>query len=90
MRPDQVLAPQQRLRDLKLVYDAGDWSVAQFLWLHQDGDWRHRVGMRWNGPNHDPGDPQVNGEATWFLLPENIIADFVLMYAWRRRRREPI
>lgn len=79
MRPQDVRSPQDTLSDLKVVYDAGDWSVAEFTWKHDDGA-RRRVGIRWNGNENELGNPQSSGHATWFLLPENLIAELILTY----------
>jgi hypothetical protein len=54
------------------------------MWLEQDGTKRRRVGIRWNGCENELGNPRSTGYGTWFLLPENLIAEFVERYAFRR------
>ena len=83
MRPENVISPQQRLRNLAVVYsDPQDgWSVATMEYEHE-GVWSDRVGIRWNGDTDQSlGHPQVSGNSVWFLLPENLLAELVLTYA---------
>ena len=83
MRPENVISPQQRLRNLNVIYsDARDnWSVATIEYEH-DREWSGRVGNRWNGDSDGSlGHPQVSGRSVWFLLPQNLLAELVLTYA---------
>jgi hypothetical protein len=47
----------------------GSWSVARVTW-----EGRERIGIRWNGGDDGPGigNPQSRGNATWFILPEEL------------------
>jgi hypothetical protein len=89
MRPHDVTSPQNKLSNLEVIHDNGDWAVATFDWAHTSGP-RRRVGIRWNGDGDDIGNPQSSGHATWFLLSENMIAEFVEMYATRRESGEAL
>ena len=90
MRPEDVLSPLNRLSNLDVIYSSGQgpgsWSVAQFRWLDEiNNEIRGRVGIRWNGPDNEKGNPTSSGHATWFVLPENLISELVLTYAkWLR------
>jgi hypothetical protein len=87
MHPENVVSPQDKLSELEVIYDAGEWSVAEFNWQHEDGT-RPRIGIRWNGNEYELGNPQSSGHATWFVLPENLIAELVSTYAeWRAANR---
>jgi hypothetical protein len=72
--PATVLSPKDGIRDLKVIYDTGprpySWSVAEFDWW---GDGRV-LGIRWNGEVNESskGHPQVRGNATWFVLPDEL------------------
>jgi hypothetical protein len=85
MRPEDVNSPREKLSDLRIVYSGGEgpglWSVAQFFWRNPGEEKRQRVGIRWNGAEDSKGNPTSSGNATWFVLPENLIADLVLTYA---------
>ena len=85
MRPEDVTSPREKLSDLRIVYSSGQgpgsWAVAQFFWRNSSEEKRQRVGIRWNGPEDAKGNPTSSGNATWFVLPENLIADLVLTYA---------
>lgn len=75
MRPDLVTSPKSRLRGLNIehVNEEEGWSIATFEWLHEDGQWRKRIGMRWNGADGALGNPIArNNFATWFSLPESV------------------
>jgi len=91
MRPEDVDSPREKLSNLTVVHNAAaeGWSVATFMWLHEDG-LRRRVGIRRNGDDGEVGNPQSRGVATWFVLPENLIAAFVEMYAARRERKNAL
>ena len=84
MNPELVLSPQDRIRHLRVIctnYDEG-WSVAEMEWRHRDsGEWRWRIGMRWDGAEGELGNPQSSGHATWFLVPEGEIARMISEYA---------
>jgi len=43
--------------------------VARVNWEDED-----RIGIRWNGSAKDPGigNPQSRGNATWFILPQEL------------------
>ena len=71
IEPATVLAPKNSVRSLEIVYSTanGGWSVARVGW-----EGTARVGIRWNGTQDGPGigNPQSRGNATWFLLPEEL------------------
>ena len=92
MRPQSVDSPKDRLSELSVVHNAvaEGWSVATCMWREEDGTQSRRVGIRWNGDENELGHPQSTGHATWFLLPENLIAEFVEMYAARRERGDAL
>jgi hypothetical protein len=81
MRPEQVLSPQTRIRGLRVVFTNSDegWSIAEMEWRHHGtGEWRRRVGMRWDGAEGELGNPQSSGHPTWFLVPEGDISQMIL------------
>jgi hypothetical protein len=86
--PAQVNSPKDRVRDVRVVYDAGrtegSWSVATLKWNEQP-----RVGLRWNGEEGESGkgNPQSRGNATWFIVPDQL-AEEVLQAARRLRQTE--
>ena len=72
--PNSVLSPKGRIRNVEVLFDrgpaAGDssWSAAEV-----EFDGRPRIGIRWNGsPDHGVGNPQSRGNATWFILPDEL------------------
>jgi hypothetical protein len=56
---------------VEVLYNRGQggWSVARVTW-----EGRERIGIRWNGGDDGPGigNPQSRGNATWFILPEEL------------------
>jgi hypothetical protein len=79
--PNTVQSPRGLVEDIHVVYDKGptelSWSIAQLKW-----DKRPAVGIRWNGDVDKPGSgqPQSRGNATWFIVPDEI-ADAVVAAA---------
>jgi len=71
IEPATVLAPKASVRSVEILYSTrnGGWSVARVGWEGSD-----RVGIRWNGSEDGPGigNPQSRGNATWFILPEEL------------------
>lgn len=71
IEPATVLAPKASIRSVEILYSTGNggWSVARVGWEGSE-----RVGIRWNGAEHGPGigNPQSRGNATWFILPEEL------------------
>jgi len=69
--PATVLAPKTSVRSVEVLYstDNGGWSVARVGW-----EGSARIGIRWNGTDDGPGigNPQSRGNATWFILPEEL------------------
>lgn len=87
MRPEDVRAPKDRIRNPRVIYTNPDeaWSIAEMEWRDTDTDrWSLRVGMRWDGREGELGNPQSSGHPTWFLLPEGEISHFALQYAEER------
>src|SRR5437879_13631376 len=71
IEPATVLAPKASVRFVEILYSTGDvgGSVARVGWEGSE-----RVGVRWNGAEKNPGigNPQSRGNATWFILPEEL------------------
>ena len=71
VEPSTVLAPKASVRSVEILHSTGSggWSVARVGW-----EGSQRVGIRWNGAKGGPGigNPQSRGNATWFLLPEDL------------------
>jgi hypothetical protein len=83
--PQDVLSPQSNIVSVNVVFDglADSWCVAEIMWREDaQSEPRGRVGIRWNGTDeHAMGNPQSTARPTWFMLPENLIAEAVLAYA---------
>ena len=73
VEPATVWAPKASVRFLEILYNTGPggWSVARVNWEGVE-----RIGIRWNGADDGPGigNPQSRGNATWFILPEELEA----------------
>lgn len=71
IEPATVVAPKASIRSVEILYSTrnGGWSVARVGW-----EGSYRVGIRWNGSDDGPGigNPQSRGNATWFILPEEL------------------
>ena len=71
VEPATVLAPKASVRSVEILYSTGNggWSVASVGWEGSE-----RVGIRWYGAEDGPGigNPQSRGNATWFILPEEL------------------
>jgi hypothetical protein len=70
VEPSTVWAPKAAIRSVEVLYNrgAGEWSVARVVW-----GGREKIGIRWNGDNGPGiGNPQSRGNATWFILPEEL------------------
>jgi hypothetical protein len=73
VEPATVWAPKASVRSVEIVYNSkpggpGGWSVARVNWEDED-----RIGIRWNGGDGPGvGNPQSRGNATWFILPEEL------------------
>jgi hypothetical protein len=89
MRPEDVGSPQDRIRDLRVVYSDvdGNWSIAEMTWCNHAGQWARRIGMRWNGKDGELGNPQSSGHPTWFLLPDGEITQMISEYGERLARQ---
>lgn len=76
--PITVQSPKGSVSDIDVVYDKGptqhSWSIARLTWKSNQA-----VGIRWNGDVSETGigTPQSRGNATWFIVPDEI-ADAVL------------
>jgi len=71
VEPATVWAPKASIRSVEVLYNRGEgqWSVARVIW-----EGKERIGVRWNGGDDSPGigNPQSRGNATWFILPEEL------------------
>jgi hypothetical protein len=71
VEPATVWAPKASIRSVEVLYNRGQgqWSVARVIWEGEE-----RIGVRWNGGDDNPGigNPQSRGNATWFILPEEL------------------
>ncbi len=70
VEPATVLAPRRIVHSVQTLYNSGPggWSVARVNWESQD-----RIGIRWNGgEGPGVGNPQSRGNATWFILPDEL------------------
>jgi hypothetical protein len=70
VEPATVWAPKAAIRSVEVLYNRGpgEWSVARVVW-----EGREKIGIRWNGGNGPGiGNPQSRGNATWFILPEEL------------------
>ncbi len=71
--PATVWSPKASIRSVEVLYNRGQkeesWSVARIVWKDVE-----RIGIRWNGDESDRGigNPQSRGNATWFILPEEL------------------
>lgn len=67
--PQNVTAPEPRLKNLNVLYDDGEGSfaVAEFAW---DGE-PNCIGIRWNGnTRHPEGNPVSSSNPVWLVVPE--------------------
>lgn len=70
VEPVTVWAPKTSVRSLEILYNTGcnGWSVARINW-----EGKESIGIRWNGGNGPGiGNPQSRGNATWFILPDQL------------------
>lgn len=73
VEPATVWAPKASIRSLEILYNSipggpGGWSVARVNWEND-----LRLGIRWNGgEGPGVGNPQSRGNATWFILPDEL------------------
>jgi hypothetical protein len=70
VEPATVLAPKAKVRSVEILYNSGPggWSVASIDWEGSEA-----IGIRWNGDaNSTIGNPQSRGNATWFILPDQL------------------
>jgi hypothetical protein len=70
VEPATVWAPKTAIRSVEVLYNRGPggWSVARVVWEGQE-----KIGIRWNGDNGPGiGNPQSRGNATWFILPDEL------------------
>ena len=76
--PSTVQSPKGLVEDVEVLYDKGpqefSWSIAKLKW-----DKRPAVGIRWNGEVAQPGcgTPQSRGNATWFILPDEVANEVI-------------
>lgn len=86
--PETVQSPKGRVRDIDVLYDKGpspqSWSIAKLKWDDADA-----IGIRWNGEVDQPGSgtPQSRGNATWFIVPPEIV-DTVVSAASALKQQE--
>ncbi len=70
VEPVTVWAPKTSVRSLEILYNTGrnGWSVARIDW-----EGKESIGIRWNGGDGPGiGNPQSRGNATWFILPDEL------------------
>ncbi len=70
IKPELVLAPRGRIKNIKVLYDGGkdSWALAEVDW-----DGASATAIRWNGnPENPSGTPQSRGLPIWFILPEGV------------------
>ncbi|MFZ0361108.1 MAG: hypothetical protein ABSC07_17495 [Terriglobales bacterium] len=73
VEPATVWAPKASVRSVEILYNSipggpGGWSVASIDW-----EGTKAIGIRWNGGEGSGiGNPQSRGNATWFILPEDL------------------
>lgn len=73
VEPATVWAPKALIRSVEILYNSkpggpGGWSVARVNWEDEN-----RIGIRWNGgEGPGVGNPQSRGNATWFILPDEL------------------
>lgn len=92
--PQDVISPRRNISSVEVIFDGGadggddSWALAVISWRDDDQSQpRQRVGLRWNGTAERPmGNPTSSGRPTWFMLPENAIADDALAHARQMAR----
>ncbi len=70
IEPATVWAPRASIRSVDILYNSGSggWSIAKIDWESKE-----TLGIRWNGGDGPGlGNPQSRGNATWFILPEQL------------------
>jgi|SRR5208282_468896 hypothetical protein len=73
IEPATVWAPRASIRSVQILYNSrpggpGGWSVASIDWEGSPA-----LGIRWNGGEGSGiGNPQSRGNATWFILPDEL------------------
>ena len=76
VKPKDVESPKSRWILHRVLRDGGDggWSAAEGQWKDDDGVWRYRLALRWNGGSEAKkiGNPQSRGNPTWFLVPHEL------------------
>jgi len=74
--PHDVLSPRTRLQAvLEVLHDGGPdgWSAALLDW---EGE--RCLGLRWNGGDDSAvGTPQSRGQATWFIVPDDLACTLI-------------
>lgn len=67
VKPQDVISPKTSVSHLRPVHEEKDWSAALLNFDQQPA-----VGIRWNGENGHPGNPQSRGLPTWFIVPDEL------------------
>jgi hypothetical protein len=70
IKPDNVTSPKDSWKINCVIYDGGEGNIAIAY-----GEWDNEkvIAMRWNGKNDKLlGNPHSSGNATWFILPNEI------------------
>lgn len=75
--PRSIRTPKNRITgNIDVLHDTGEWgwSLSRMIW-----DGKQVLGIRWNGSfsENNIGNPQSRGNATWFILPDEIV-DIIL------------
>ena len=87
--PSTVQSPKGLVEDIQVIYDKGptplSWSIAQLRWGKKPA-----VGIRWNGDVDKPGSgqPQSRGNATWFIVPDEIAEGVISAAAALEREKD--
>jgi hypothetical protein len=67
VNPWTVTSPQRRLKALRVIHHAVDWSLAIGIW-----DGSRVLLVRWNGDaRQSMGNPVSHANPTWFVLPHD-------------------
>jgi hypothetical protein len=89
--PETVQSPKGRVADIDVLYDKGpspaSWSIAKLKWDGTDA-----IGIRWNGEVDQPGSgtPQSRGNATWFIVPPEIVETVVSAASALKRQKTDV
>ena len=88
IRPEDVLSPRDKVKNLEIIInnDKEDYSIAL---LEYNGT--ECVGVRWNTTNEKKdniGTPQSRGIPTWFILPKEIAEVYLEKFLKEKEKKE--